>query len=81
MNEKVMVNDILSQIKSSLTTYQNAISECENPQLRQTMQEIRNSDETCQYNLFKVATQKGYYKPAEPATPEEITTIKDQFQS
>ena len=30
MNEKVMVNDILSGVKSSLTTYQNAISESEN---------------------------------------------------
>ena len=80
MEEKIMVNDILSQIKSSLTTYQNAISECENPQLRQTMQEIRNGDEACQYNLFKVATQKGYYKPAEPAKPEEINNVKNQFQ-
>ena len=81
MQEKIMVNDILSQVKSSLTTYQNAISECENPQLRQAMQEIRNSDEAFQYELFKVASQKGYYKPAEQAKPDEISSVKSQFQS
>ena len=43
MEEKVMVNDILSGVKSELVTYQNAISECANPELRQTMQTIRNS--------------------------------------
>ena len=30
MNEKVMVNDILSNVKSSLTAYQTAITETEN---------------------------------------------------
>ena len=36
MDEKTMVNDILSGIKSDLTAYQTAISETENMQLRQT---------------------------------------------
>ena len=40
MEEKIMVNDILSGVKSDLTTYQNAISECENTNLRQTLQQI-----------------------------------------
>jgi len=30
MDEKTMVNDILSGVKSGLTSYQTAISECEN---------------------------------------------------
>jgi len=64
MNEKIMVNDILSGVKSNLTTYQNAISETENMELRQTLQQIRNNDESFQYELFKVAQAKGYYKPA-----------------
>ena len=38
MDEKVMVNDILAGVKSDLTAYQTAISECENMQLRQTNQ-------------------------------------------
>ena len=60
MNEKIMVNDILSGVKSNLTTYQNAISETENMELRQTLQQIRNNDESFQYELFKVAQAKGY---------------------
>ena len=80
MNEKIMVNDILSGVKSNLTTYQNAISETENMELRQTLQQIRNNDESFQYELFKVAQTKGYYKPAQSATPTEILTVKNELQ-
>ena len=63
MDEKTMVNDILEGVKSGLKTYQGVISEAENMQLRQTIQQIRNNDESFQYELFKVAQTKGYYKP------------------
>ncbi len=80
MNEKIMVNDILSGVKSNLTTYQNAIAECENMELRQTLQQIRNNDESFQYELFKVAQTKGYYKPASKATVTEIDEVKNNLQ-
>lgn len=80
MNEKVMVNDILSGVKSNLTTYQNAIAEAENMELRQTLQQIRNNDESFQYELFKVAQAKGYYKPASKASVTEIDEVKTNLQ-
>ena len=80
MNEKVMVNDILSNVKSSLTAYQTAISETENAELRQTFQQLRNNDESFQYELFKVAQTKGYYKPAAKATITEIDDVKNSLQ-
>ena len=80
MNEKIMVNDILSGVKSSLTTYQNAIAECENMELRQTLQQIRNNDESFQYELFKIAQAKGYYKPASKRTVTEIDEVKNNLQ-
>ena len=80
MNEKTMVNDILSNVKADLTAYQTAISECENMGLRQTFQQIRNNDETFQYELYKVAQTKGYYQPAQKATITEIETVKNQLQ-
>ena len=80
MDEKTMVNDILNGVKSELSTYQTVISETENMSLRQTVQNIRNSDESFQYELFKVATAKGYYKPARPATINEIQKIKSELQ-
>ena len=80
MDEKTMVNDILSGIKASLGSYQTAISETENMSLRQTFQQIRNSDESFQYELFKTAEAKGYYKPAQPASVTEIQTVKSEIQ-
>ena len=80
MDEKTMVNDILDGVKSSLTTYQGVISEAENMNLRQTIQQIRNNDESFQYELFKVAQSKGYYKSAQPATVTEIQTVKNELQ-
>jgi spore coat protein CotF len=79
MQEKDMVNDILSTINSSLTGYANVITQASNPQLRQTIQEIRNGDEIFQYNLYKLAEQKGYYKPAMQADQSEIQQVKSQL--
>ena len=80
MDEKTMVNDILDGVKSSLTTYQGAISESENMGLRQTFQQIRNNDESFQYELFKIAQSKCYYKPAAQATITEIQSVKNELQ-
>lgn len=80
MDEKTMVNDILNGVKSGLTTYQTVISETENMNLRQTIQQIRNNDESFQFELFKIASSKGYYKPAHTAMVNEIITVKNELQ-
>ena len=80
MDEKTMVNDILEAKKAELTTYQGVITETENMQLRSTVQQMRNNCENFQYELFKVAQTKGYYKPAETATQQEITKVKTELQ-
>lgn len=80
MDEKTMVNDILNGTKSELTTYQDIITETDNMQLRSTIQQIRNNCESFQYELYRVAQAKGYYKPAEPATPQEISQIKTELE-
>mgnify|MGYP005851154633 CR=1 FL=1 len=79
MQEKDMVNDVLSMINSSLTGYANAIAQTSNPQLRQTLQQIRNSDEMFQYDLYKLAEKKGFYKPAQMADVGDIQHVKSQF--
>ena len=73
-----MVNDILSMMKSSLTTYANVIGEASNQQLRSTIQQIRNADEQFQYQLYQMAEQKGFYKPAAQADQTDIQTVKSQ---
>ena len=80
MDEKTMVNDILEAVKAELTTYQGVISEAENMQLRQTVQQIRNTSETFQYELFKIAQAKNYYKPAAKASMTEINNVKTELQ-
>ena len=78
MDEKTMVNDVLESTKAGLSSYQTAISETENMQLRQTFQQIRNNDESFQYELFKTAQAKGYYKPASQAQQSEIDKVKNE---
>ena len=81
MNEKYMVNDILEGTKNSLATYAGVITEAENTDLRQTLQEIRNSQETFQYDLYRVANLKGYYTPSAQATQSEINQVKIEVQA
>ena len=78
MDEKYMTNDILEGTKADLTTMQGVISEAENMQLRQTVQQMRNSTEAFQYELFKMAQSKGYYTPAAKATPTEVSNVKNE---
>ena len=80
MDEKTMVNDVLSNIKMMLSRYQNVIAETENIHIRQVFQQIRNNDESFQYELFKVAMANRYYTPVEQATQDEIKQVKNQFQ-
>ena len=49
-------------------------------QLRSTIQQIRNNCESFQYELYRVAQSKGYYKPAEQATPQQITQVKTELE-
>ena len=79
MDEKTMVNDALSMINSSLTGYANIIAQTDNTSLRQTLQQIRNNDETSQFDLAKIAEQKGYYVPAAQAPDTEVNKVKSQF--
>ena len=78
MQEKEMISDYLAGINASLVGYGGIISQCENQELRETIQNMRNQDEVRQYALFKIAKEKGYYIPAQQATPEEVATVKQQ---
>ncbi len=79
MQEKEMVSDYLAGLNASIAGYGGIIAQCENPELRSTIQKMRDQDEVRQYALFKIAKEKGYYIPAQPATPEEIAVVKQQM--
>lgn len=79
MREKDMVNDVLSMVNSSLTGYANVIAQTSNQQLRQTITQIRNQDEMFQYDLYKLAEQKGFYHAAPPADQNDLQQVKSFF--
>lgn len=76
MEEKVIVADALNAVNSGLKSLGDMISQTENQQLRQTLIQMRNETETCQYELFTIAKSKGYYHPAQEAKQDEIQTVK-----
>lgn len=81
MNERDMVMDTLSCVKASVGSYAKGIVECCDLQLRQTIQQMRNSDEQFQYELYKIAEEKGYYIPSPKAMSEDCSTIKTKLSN
>ncbi|QUH26802.1 spore coat protein [Serpentinicella alkaliphila] len=79
MQEKDMVNDILSMTKAGMNEYTKAIGEASNQNLRQTLQQMRSGDEQFQYDLYKIAEQKGYYQSAPTANSQDLQQIKNQL--
>ena len=76
MQEREMVLDILSGTKASLGGYAKFITETNDPHLRQTFQQMRDGDEKFQYDLYKIAEQKGYYATSPNASPQDMTSVK-----
>ena len=81
MNEKAMVVDTLTSINGELKGFGDMIAQTENPQLKQTLKQIRNQCETSQEEIYKLAREKQYYVPAEKASQEEIQHVKSILTS
>jgi len=81
MNEKDMVLDVLSGVKSSLNGYATFISETANPTLRQTFQQMRDGDEKFQYDLYKIASQKGYYVNSPAANENDMSSVRSMLSA
>lgn len=58
MQEKEMISDYLAGLNASIVGYGGIIAQCENQELRETIQQMRNQDELRQYELFKKAKGK-----------------------
>lgn len=79
LQERDMVLDVLSSTKASIGSYAKIITECNNQNLRQTFQQMRDGDEKFQYDLYKVAQQKGYYHPAPGANTQDASSLKNML--
>lgn len=76
MDEKTMVSDTLVGINGELTRYAEMITQSENPQLKQTLKQIRNQCEMSQEEIYQIARAKAYYVPAAKATADEISHVR-----
>ncbi|MCL2360940.1 MAG: spore coat protein [Defluviitaleaceae bacterium] len=81
MQEKDIVLDVLNGVKSSLSHYATFISETACPNLRQTFQQMRDGDEKFQYDLYKIAEQKGYYTCSPSASAQDMSSVKTALTS
>ena len=81
MDKKTMVSDALVGINGELKMYAEFITQSENPQLKQTLKQMRNKAETAQEQLYQIAREKSYYVPAAKATKEEIEHVKSLFKA
>lgn len=79
MEEKIMVADTLAGINGELTRYAGMIAQSENPELKQTLKQMRNACEQSQEEIYKLAREKSYYVPAEKATAEEVAHVRSLF--
>lgn len=76
MDEKTMVSDTLAGINGELVRYGEMISQTENPELKQTLKQIRNQCEMSQEEIYQIARSKQYYVPASKATAEEVAHVR-----
>lgn len=81
MQEQAMVTDALNSINNGIKSLSDMITQTDNQQLRQTLQQMRNQAETCQYELYTIAKSKNYYQPASQATQQEISDVKNTINS
>ncbi|EOD01549.1 spore coat protein [Caldisalinibacter kiritimatiensis] len=79
MQEKDMVSDVLSMTKASMADYTKAIGCTSNQELRRVYQQLRDEAEKFQYELGKIATQKGYYTSPQNATQQDRQQLKSQL--
>ena len=79
MDDELMLNDALKSKRQELIEYQSIIAETENINLRNSLEQIRNTSESLQYELLKIAKTKGYYKTAETADVEQVNKVKSEL--
>lgn len=76
LDEKTMVADTLTAVNGELLRYSEMITQTGNPQLKQTLKQIRNQCEMSQEEIYNIARERHYYVPAAEAKTDEINHVK-----
>lgn len=79
MEEKTMIADTLSSANAYINMLNYSILQCDDKNLRDYLVGIRNKFENLQFEIYELAKQKGYYKPAAPAGKADIEAVKQEI--
>ena len=80
MNDRDVINDILSFEKYLTNGYNTGLNEMQNPKLHQEVNKILNDTHNNQWNAFNLMFQKGWYK-MKAAESQEISNAHTQFMN
>ena len=79
MEEKTMIADTLSSANAYLYILNYSILQCDSKNLRDYIIYLRNKFEVLQYEIYEIAKEKGYYKPAAPAGKADVDAVKQEI--
>jgi spore coat protein CotF len=78
--DREMTLDALDLTKLSAVEFTKAATETSNPEIRQTLFQIRSQCEQAQQLIAQYAQSKNYYMPAPPANQQDISSIAQFLQ-
>lgn len=79
MDEKNLMNDLLSSQKFLTSAYNLAITESASDQLRRDFLNIYQEEQNNLKTLFDVMHARGWY-PLDTASPQDVAKVRQQFQ-
>ncbi len=74
LNDKDIANIVLEETKHTIEDLTRAGLESSG-NLKQTLIQMRDQCEQSQERLAQLATQKGWYQPAAPASPQDVQSV------
>ncbi|HHV54841.1 MAG TPA: spore coat protein [Firmicutes bacterium] len=80
MNDKDIASDMLNSVKQGVQMFTLASIEAANPQLRQTLLNLRNQCEQTQWQLFELSRANNWYQPAPQADPQYMQQLARTYQ-
>lgn len=73
--DREMTLDALEIVKTGSVAFTQAATETSNPNLRQTILQMRNQCEQVQQQLGQFAQNNNYYMPAPPAPNQDVVNV------
>lgn len=73
--DREMTLDALDLAKFSAVEFTKAAGEASNPEIRQTLLQIRSQCEQAQQQIAQYAQSKNYYMPAPSANPQDVNGV------